>query len=281
MVGIPALPKKDSFEFFYHFLRFFYGFPILLTHFLPLCYTEKNGKGGDKMNCKRKLTPVEPYEIGALESWFSDLSAEGLHLQDVNSLYGLFAEKEPHRMIYHIEPKNPYHDSRPPIPQLERYEEKGWSFVCTLEPHFYIFSAEESTPELHTEPEELSLYTKYTRGDTPPILLFHLLMAATLILLFISECKKLLLWGSENIKALHYVPFSHFLFLLLFWLVNIHRMNGIHRLKKDLREGVLRKYETDWQNSTLRFRHIFYYICWIPLLAVFLLDYLPLWSIFL
>lgn len=29
--------------------------------------------------CKRKLLPAEPYEIDALESWFSDLSAEGLH----------------------------------------------------------------------------------------------------------------------------------------------------------------------------------------------------------
>ena len=94
------------------------------------------------MNYKRKWIPVEPYEIGALESWFSDLSAEGLHLHDVNALYALFEEKEPQRKIYHIEPKNPYHDSRPPVPQLERYEENGWSFVCTLEPHFYIFSAE-------------------------------------------------------------------------------------------------------------------------------------------
>ena len=31
--------------------------------------------------CKRRLLPAEPYEIDALESWFSDLSAEGLHVQ--------------------------------------------------------------------------------------------------------------------------------------------------------------------------------------------------------
>lgn len=35
--------------------------------------------------CKRKLLPAEPYEIDALESWFSDLSAEGLHVQKANA----------------------------------------------------------------------------------------------------------------------------------------------------------------------------------------------------
>ena len=81
------------------------------------------------MNYKRKWIPVEPYEIGALESWFSDLSAEGLHLYDTNTFLGTFAVKEPHRMLYHMEPKNVNHDHRPPDSQIERYEAKGWKFV--------------------------------------------------------------------------------------------------------------------------------------------------------
>ena len=232
------------------------------------------------MNYKRKWIPVEPYEISTLESWFSDLSAEGLHLYNTNTFFATFIVKEPHRMIYHMEPKNPYHDHCPPDPQVERYAEKGWSFVCTFEPHFYIFSAPEGSPKLHTEQEELSLYAKHTKGGSFSVALFHLLMVATLILNFISERKKLLLWGTENINALHYVPFSSFLFLLLFWLVNIHRINCMHRLKKDLQNGILRTYETDWQDINLRFRHSFYYACWIPLLIVFLLEYMPLWSLF-
>lgn len=42
--------------------------------------------------CKRRLLPAEPYEIDALESWFSDLSAEGLHVQKANALFATFAE---------------------------------------------------------------------------------------------------------------------------------------------------------------------------------------------
>lgn len=44
--------------------------------------------------CKRRLLPAEPYEIDALESWFSDLSAEGLHVQKANALYATFTEGE-------------------------------------------------------------------------------------------------------------------------------------------------------------------------------------------
>ena len=44
--------------------------------------------------CKRRLLPAEPYEIDALESWFSDLSAEGLHVQKANALFATFIEGE-------------------------------------------------------------------------------------------------------------------------------------------------------------------------------------------
>ena len=55
--------------------------------------------------CKRKLLPAEPYEIDALESWFSDLSAEGLHVQKANALFATFAEGEKKRLLFRMEPK--------------------------------------------------------------------------------------------------------------------------------------------------------------------------------
>ena len=50
--------------------------------------------------CKRKLLPAEPYEIDALESWFSDLSAEGLHVQKANALFATFIEGEKKRLLF-------------------------------------------------------------------------------------------------------------------------------------------------------------------------------------
>lgn len=233
------------------------------------------------MDYKRKWTPVEPYEIGALESWFSDLSAEGLHLHDVNALHALFEEKEPHRMMYHIEPKNPYHDSRPPIPQLERYEEKGWSFVCTLEPHFYIFSAEKDTPALHENSEkEDILYAKHTKGG----FLFHhtmnVFMIIGLVLLFSLEWKRMHLLDTADLQLLHVIPFSDFLVLLLGWLLYMRRQSCMLQLKKDLNDGILRTYRTDWQDPTLRRRHILFYVGFALLIIALILDWMPLWTLF-
>ena len=53
----------------------------------------------------KKLIPVEPYEIAILENWFSNLSAEGLHLHSTNTIFASFKKKDPKRMIYRMEPK--------------------------------------------------------------------------------------------------------------------------------------------------------------------------------
>ncbi|MBP3307007.1 MAG: DUF2812 domain-containing protein, partial [Anaerotignum sp.] len=141
------------------------------------------------MNYKRKWIPVEPYEIGALESWFSDLSAEGLHLYDTNTFLGTFAVKEPHRMLYHMEPKNVNHNHRPPDSQIERYEAKGWKFVCTMSNYFYIFSAEEGAENLHTDGEEESkLYHNLNKWNfSKPGILLNILSVVMLSALIVLE----------------------------------------------------------------------------------------------
>lgn len=62
--------------------------------------------------CKRRLLPAEPYEIDALESWFSDLSAEGLHVQKANALFATFIEGEKKRLLFRMEP-NPCFGRKP------------------------------------------------------------------------------------------------------------------------------------------------------------------------
>jgi len=86
--------------------------------------------------CKRKLLPAEPYEIDALESWFSDLSAEGLHVQKANALYATFTEGEKKRLLFRMEPKQdgifPALDESKAEERNAQHREKGWSFVCGL-----------------------------------------------------------------------------------------------------------------------------------------------------
>ena len=96
--------------------------------------------------CKRKLLPAEPYEIDALESWFSDLSAEGLHVQKANALFATFIEGEKKRLLFRMEPKQdgifPALDESKAEERNAQHREKGWSFVCGLN-RFYVYAAEE------------------------------------------------------------------------------------------------------------------------------------------
>ena len=111
--------------------------------------------------CKRKLLPAEPYEIDALESWFSDLSAEGLHVQKANALFATFIEGEKKRLLFRMEPKQAgAFSTLDKIKAEERHaqhKEKGWSFVCKLD-HFYVYAAEEATADYFATPEEEGAY---------------------------------------------------------------------------------------------------------------------------
>lgn len=97
--------------------------------------------------CKRKLLPAEPYEIDALESWFSDLSAEGLHVQKANALFATFIEGEKKRLLFRMEPKQvgalSTLDKIKAEERHAQHKEKGWSFVCKLD-YFYVYAAEKA-----------------------------------------------------------------------------------------------------------------------------------------
>ena len=111
--------------------------------------------------CKRKLLPAEPYEIDALESWFSDLSAEGLHVQKANALYATFTEGEKKRLLFRMEPKQdgifPALDESKAEERNAQHREKGWSFVCGLN-RFYVYAAEEGTADYFATPQEEGAY---------------------------------------------------------------------------------------------------------------------------
>ena len=111
--------------------------------------------------CKRKLLPAEPYEIDALESWFSDLSAEGLHVQKANALFATFTEGEKKRLLFRMEPKQAGAFSALDESKAEerhaQHKEKGWSFVCKLD-YFYVYAAEEGTADYFATPEEEGAY---------------------------------------------------------------------------------------------------------------------------
>ncbi|MEG0385943.1 MAG: DUF2812 domain-containing protein, partial [Solibacillus sp.] len=102
----------------------------------------------------RKVRPGDYWRIGELESWFSDMSAKGLHFQKMGIHFAHFQKGEPKRMEYRIEviqTKEMSYD------QSNLYEENGWDYVASYQ-YFHVFSSleEHHAPELHTDPMEQS-----------------------------------------------------------------------------------------------------------------------------
>lgn len=226
--------------------------------------------------CKRKLLPAEPYEIDALESWFSDLSAEGLHVQKANALFATFIEGEKKRLLFCMEPKQAGALSTlDKIKTEERHaqhKEKGWSFVCKLD-QFYVYAAEEGTADYFATPEEEGAYypdslkgNKFFNFIHIENLLIVVLIAAYI---FVLHRQTTYDWveGFAN-------PFCN-LPVLFFAILAGRRSRGFVKLQRSLAAGEPHHQPTDWQTARLRWKHRFHYVCVIGMITFLLLPFLP------
>lgn len=226
--------------------------------------------------CKRRLLPAEPYEIDALESWFSDLSAEGLHVQKANALYATFIEGEKKRLLFRMEPKQAGALSTlDKIKAEERHaqhKEKGWSFVCKLD-YFYVYAAEEGTADYFATPEEEGAYYPDSLKGNKFFNFIHienlLLVVLIAAYIFILHRQTTYDWvnGSTN-------PFCNLPFLF-FAILAGRRSRGFVKLQRSLAAGEPHHQPTDWQTARLRRKHRFHYVCVIGMITFLLLPFLP------
>lgn len=226
--------------------------------------------------CKRRLLPAEPYEIDALESWFSDLSAEGLHVQKANALFATFIEGEKKRLLFRMEPKQAGALSTlDKIKAEERHaqhKEKGWSFVCKLD-QFYVYAAEEGTADYFATPEEEGAYypdslkgNKFFNFIHIENLLIVVLIAAYI---FILHRQTTYDWveGFAN-------PFCN-LPVLFFAILAGRRSRGFVKLQRSLAAGEPHHQPTDWQAPHLRRKHWLYQVWMLGIIAFIFLPFLP------
>lgn len=224
--------------------------------------------------CKRKLLPAEPYEIDALESWFSDLSAEGLHVQKANALFATFTEGEKKRLLYRMEPKQAgAPDESKAEERHAQHKEKGWSFVCGLH-QFYVYAAEEGAADYFATPQEEGAdYPDNLKGNKffnfihIENLLIVVLIAAYIFLLHRQTTYD---WVQEGFAN----PFCN-LPVLFFAILAGRRTRGVVKLQRSLAAGEPHHQPTDWQAGRLRWKHRLNYVCVIGMITFFLLPLLP------
>lgn len=214
--------------------------------------------------CKRRLLPAEPYEIDALESWFSDLSAEGLHVQKANALFATFIEGEKKRLLFRMEPKQAgvlsALDESKAEERHAQHKEKGWSFVCKLD-YFYVYAAEEGA----YSPDSLK-GNKFFNFIHIENLLLVVLIAAYI---FILHRQTTYDWVEGFANSFCNLP------VFVFAILAGRRSRGFVKLQRSLAAGEPHHQPTDWQTARLRWKHRLHYVCVIGMITFLLLPFLP------
>lgn len=101
-----------------------------------------------------RVTPVNRYDIPALESWLEDMARRGLFLKKFRPLFCTFVKGTPRPTRYRVEPHKRILDEDLPQTMLELYRDFGWDYVDEISNSMLIFSTQDlAAPELHSDLE--------------------------------------------------------------------------------------------------------------------------------
>ena len=202
------------------------------------------------MRKKRKLIPVEMWQLEKVESWLTELGQNGLQLEKFSSLFATFLQSEPQQVEYRmiVMPKK----DTPPT-NIEELALEGWDFVASHE-FYHIFRSQkadatsEIEPDLTKQAQALTGILKQARNQ------FFINLGMVVLGIIVSA---LLMFKAVN-------PIEHFvegqsmgIFVMIFssscLTVNYLRdYLGITRMKRQLSQGIALDYRAYWQVASLK-----------------------------
>ena len=118
----------------------------------------------------RRLPPCAVLDIERLESWLTDMAAEGWHLKDTRGLWSLcfvFEKGEPRNVRYRLEPgRGAFDDDKPDYHAREFFKDMGWEAVSGYGQFFIFRAVSGDVPELNTDPAVQLIAMKKLRRKT-------------------------------------------------------------------------------------------------------------------
>ncbi|MGI5963204.1 MAG: DUF2812 domain-containing protein [Lawsonibacter sp.] len=229
------------------------------------------------MNTFYKFTPVEPYDLAAVESWLEDMAADGLYLKRFRPLFSSFTRGAPRRVRYRVEYIPglwPYDEA--PQSLFDLYEEMGWDYVCDLGkannlPVFRARTAHAQEP--HTDPslqgELLGKLARRLRRGFLLTCLFSAILLGTPIFAFASGTP----WLQFVQKSYLLTVFIYSIFFLFTIPTEFKDWQRMAKLVRSLKQGTPLTHKIPYQNRTRRNLTVFF--CTIALATLFFFaDYI-------
>ena len=197
----------------------------------------------------RKLRPADFWKVGEHESWFSDMSQEGLHIYDIGTHFAKFKKGERKQMEYRLELAKDKYISND---KIDLYKENGWDYIAS-DRYFHIFAAptERKTKEVEVHSVEYIAVLKSLQRK----MLLNLLVTVGGVALILFVLYRF--WFLDNTKILLLIDGGLEVTLILALINSLYIISafkswwGITRVRKKFIEGELIDHHKPWELSFL------------------------------
>ncbi|MEG1257014.1 DUF2812 domain-containing protein [Clostridium sp.] len=192
-----------------------------------------------------RVKPGNYWKIGVNESWLSDMSSKGLHLDKLGRNFVKFNKGEPKNMYYRIEVglnKNELSNE-----QFETYKQYGWNHVDNHD-KFHVFSSpyEVNTCELHLLTDD---HASMLKPFYKKLILNMLGTLAVILFWFIILPEFLSKNFYSNLLTMSGIDLLSIFTLLYAFLRIISETISIARLRKSLLQGTPIDHHANWKLS--------------------------------
>lgn len=194
----------------------------------------------------RRIRPGQYWRLKEHESWFSDMSEQGLHFYEMGICFAKFKKGDRKRMDYRLElAKSKYISNE----KIRLFEESGWDYIAS-DRHFHVFAAPTDSkvnePPIDRE-EQISIAKKVFNKT-----LINFIISLMAIIVITAVIVKTI--GNGKISVLQLIDGYTLTPLLLLFLNFIQilpigrSLFGINRLRKELKDGILDDQQKPWEN---------------------------------
>lgn len=204
----------------------------------------------NKKKLVKKYLPVEPFDMAGLETWLSDMAAQGLYVQKINREWAKFRPGPPSSGVrYALDITGPCDIDHE---RNENYAQMGWDYVTTLVNMYYVYHSDiPSAPELHTDPVTQSgtltpLIRRQCRRMLFLLILFAVLSRDTVADLFTDP------WSLVELALVNTVPAVIYYVMVILYVISIlsfglWTIRSLGKLRHQLAVGIPLKGGTRWR----------------------------------
>ncbi|WP_339171112.1 DUF2812 domain-containing protein [Solibacillus sp. FSL R5-0691] len=193
----------------------------------------------------RRLRPGQYWRIKEHESWFSDMSEQGLHFYEIGTHFAKFKKGDRKRMDYRLElAKSKYISSE----KIRLFEESGWDYIAS-DRNFHVFAAptdrQINEPPIDQE-EQITVANALFKKT---LISFIIILLAVIALFWLISS----IWFTGNTPTLTLIEGHIFTtmvlsFLNLYYLISMAMgLLGIARIRRNMNEENYDNHHKPWE----------------------------------